>query len=338
MTSIPTINTIASLIDAHHEQREDPPRYHLGPSILGHPCRRWLWLSFRHAVQSNFSGRVLRLFRRGQIEEAQVVADLRAIGCVVDAEEGGKQYRVTFAPHLSGSMDGIIQSGVPEAPHKPHVLEIKTHNKKSFDDLLKNGVEKSKPQHWVQMQCYMLGSDIDRALYFAVCKDDDRIYTERVRLEKRTAQDLIKKGIEIIASDRLPEPVSADPTWYQCKFCDAYSFCHDTHLATEIGCTTCAHVTPADSGEWHCARFDAEIPRPFIQAGCDDHVMHPDLVPWQMQDDECELSAVYVIDGVSVRNGHGGVTSRQILEFVADDGLKVLAKKFGGIVEAVNVA
>lgn len=338
MTAIPKQNTIVRLIDEYHEQRKNSPRYHLGPSSLGHPCRRWLWLSFRWAVREEFSGRILRLFRRGQNEEETVVADLRAIGCEVDAEEDGKQYRVSFASHLSGSMDGIVRSGVPEAPGKPHVLEIKTHSKKSFDDLVKHGVEKSKPQHWAQMQVYMLGSEIDRALYVSVCKDDDRIYSERVRLEKRKAQELVKKGKDIIASDRLPEPISADPTWYQCKFCAAHSFCFDTNLTNQVNCRTCAHSTAADNNEWRCERWGSDIPREFQLAGCDDHVLHPDLVPWQMQDDDCMLSAVYMVDGVPVRNGHGGLTSRQLLDALPIDGdLKAIAGRFGGVVDRLEV-
>ena len=61
-----------------------------------------------------------------------MVADLRRIGCEVDAEENGKQHRVDFGNHLSGSMDGIIRSGLPASP-KPHILEIKTHSDKSFE-------------------------------------------------------------------------------------------------------------------------------------------------------------------------------------------------------------
>jgi hypothetical protein len=116
-------------------------------------------------------------------------------------------------------VDGVITAGVPEAPLKYHVLECKTHSKKSFDDLQKNGVEKSKPQHYIQMQLYMLGLKIDRALYYAICKDNDEIYTERVRLNKEIAQRYIDRGKRLVQSDRMPEPMSVDPSWYICKMC-----------------------------------------------------------------------------------------------------------------------
>ena len=88
---------------------------------------------------------------------------------------------------------------MPEAPEKRHVLEIKTHSKKSFDALVKDGVEKSKPQHFVQMQVYMAAFDVDRALYYAVCKDDDRIYTERIEYDPKFADGLRDKAHRIIA-------------------------------------------------------------------------------------------------------------------------------------------
>ena len=143
----------------------------------------------------------MRLFRRGHHEENWIVSDLKAIG--IDVQEidlsTGEQYRFSDG-HFSGSLDGIALSGVPEAPEKKHILEFKTHALKSFTDLQKNGVEKSKPTHYAQMQVYMLSQDIDRALYVAVCKNDDEIYTERVRLNKTIAKELNIKAQDIIAS------------------------------------------------------------------------------------------------------------------------------------------
>lgn len=204
MAQIPEpVNGIAQAIDRAYEveAQSEPLRPHLGASIIGHDCDRYIWLSFRWAFRPNFPGRVLRLFDRGQREEARVIAWLERIG-VVMRPMGSEQERVSFGWHFGGSIDGIIESGLPEAPTKPHILEIKTHNKKSFDALANHGVGKSKPMHFDQMQVYMLGTGIDRALYFAVCKDDDRIYTERVRLEPDYAQRLVDLAKSIVQADR----------------------------------------------------------------------------------------------------------------------------------------
>ncbi len=330
-------HSIQSLIDKHHESLAEPPRPHMGCSQLGQPCDRWLWLSFRWAVQPQFPGRILRLFRRGQMEEAVIVSDLRAIGLDV-RRAGGQQTRVDFGAHVSGSVDAIIESGVPEAPKKRHVAEFKTHSKKSFDDLEKNGVEKSKPEHWVQMQLYMHGTKIDRALYVAVCKDDDRIYTERVRYQKEVAEKYIERGRRIALSDRMPEPISTDPSWYQCKFCDAHEFCHETKTTKHVNCRTCAHSTAKEDSTWRCERHEADgIPVEFQRQACDSHVLHPDLVPWQRKDGLDEWTAVYVIEGRDVANGEGDAhvyTSKEILAnpkmcSLGDEYVEELRQEFG---------
>lgn len=302
---------IQDLIDKHHESLQERPRPHMGVSMLGHPCERWLWLSFRWAVVEKFNGRILRLFRRGQLEEKTIVQDLRAIGMDIQ-NTIGEQSRVNFGCHVSGSIDGIIKYGVPEAPQKPHIAEFKTHSKKSFDDLEKHGVVKSKPVHEVQMQVYMLGSDVDRALYVAVCKDDDRIYTERLRLDKQKAIKFVERGKRIALSDRMPPPLSTDPSWYECKFCAAHEFCHSTKLTKQVNCRTCAHSTAKDDSTWHCAHWDSTIPVDAQHEGCPSHVFHPDLVPWRHISGD-ENNAVFEIENQAVVNGPDGYASTELV-------------------------
>lgn len=314
MTEIPPPqDNIPDRIYGVFQANQEPPRPHLGLSQIGHPCDRWLWLSWRWAIVEKFPGRILRLFRRGQDEEARLIEDLRAAGLVVsEADEQGRQHGVRFSAHLSGSMDGIIESGVPEAPHKPHIFEAKTHSTKSFSDLCKKGVQKSKFQHFAQCQTYMHGKGIDRALYVAVNKDDDSIYVERIRYDKDVAEKLVERGHRIVASDRMPEPVSSDPSWYQCKMCPAHALCHKSALPKEVNCRTCLHATAGAEG-WHCERWGAAIPEDVQRTGCDSHAIHPDLVPWKMLDSPDGVTAAYEIDGQRVLVGEGGVSSTYVL-------------------------
>lgn len=310
--------TIAELIDKHHESQQELPRPHMGASLLGHPCDRWLWLSFRWSVVEKFPGRILRLFRRGHMEEVTLVSDLRAIG--IDIQKTGKsQSRVDFGSHVSGSVDGVAECGVPFGDGKQYVVEFKTHSKKSFDHLEDNGVEKSKPMHYAQMQVYMLGMKIDRALYVAICKDDDRIWTEQVKFNADVANLIVERGKRIALSDRMPEPLSADPSWYQCKFCPAHEFCHKTKTTKEVNCRTCAHSTATPSSQFTCARHNnSEIPLEYQRTGCEGHVLHPDLVPWQVQLGTDDMTAVYIIDGKPVANGEPNDTTFTSLEILAN--------------------
>lgn len=338
-------NSITSMIDQMQEQREQRHRYHLGASQLGHHCDRWLWLSFRWAVIEKFNGRMLRLFRRGQKEETTVVSDLRAIGMDV-RNTGTQQSRVDFGKHVSGSIDGIIEYGVPGHPNKRHVLEIKTHSKKSFDELEKQGVEKSKPMHYAQCQLYMHGTDVSRALYVAVCKDDDRIYTERIRYNKEHAETLVSRGHRITMSERIPEPCpGAAPDWYQCRFCPAHSFCHETHLTQQVNCRTCAHSTPREDATFTCERHGGHaIPNDYQHKGCECHVLHPDLVPWPMVDSDDQLIARYKIGEAVVSNGDPDATVFSSREIIAspsmcanpDEMVKIVRERFGARIDKVE--
>ena len=308
----PNRKTIEQMIDEHHEKQQGGGRMHLGCSQLGDPCDRRLWLNFRWATPERFSGRMLRLFRRGHNEEQIIINDLRAIGIHI-TDTGAAQSRVDFGKHVSGSIDGKIHYGVPEAPRKQHIAEFKTHSLKSFTELEKKGVKESKPQHYDQMQCYMLGTKIDRALYVAVCKDNDKLHIERVKLDKAHAEKLIKKGHRITMAERMPEPISADPSWYQCKFCPSSEFCHQSKLTTEVNCRTCAHSTPKEDSTFFCERWQDTIPKTTQKTGCRSHVIHPDMVPWKMLDSDYEWSATYSILGKSVVNGEDGLASSEII-------------------------
>jgi hypothetical protein len=300
MTAI--ADPIVEAIDTYHASQQDLPRQYLGASVIGHECDRWLWLSFRWAVVQRFEGRIKRLFRRGQHEETWVVADLRAADYTV-SECLQHQKHHTLAPHIGCTPDGVIV-GLAEAHKKRHSLEIKTHSAKSFASVQKDGVEKSQPKHYAQMQMEMLAQETDRALYVAICKDNDEIYTERVKLDKMQAENILERGKRIVFSERMPEPLSADPSWYQCKFCQGHDLCHVSKLTREVNCRTCAHSTATQAGTWTCARFECEIPTENQRDGCDCHVLHPDLVPWQLDmDSSTETDAVWIIEGKPVRNG-----------------------------------
>jgi CRISPR/Cas system-associated exonuclease Cas4 (RecB family) len=330
-------NTITALIDAAHEAKrashKECFRPHMGASTLGEKCERKLWLSFRWAVREKFDGRILRVFRRGHREEETVVEDLRAIGMKVRAT-GADQTRVEFGSHVSGSIDGIITAGVPEAPKAAHVLEIKTHSKKSWEDVEKQGVEKSQPKHFTQMQIYMRGTGVDRALYVAICKDDDRIYTERVRYDREHAERAIERGQRIALADEMPPPISTDPTWYECKWCSAHDLCHGSRVVREVNCRTCAHSTATEESTWTCARHGENVmPTDWMREAHDCHALHFDLVPWLMAYMDNSGAPVFIIDGAEVVNGPGGFSSSEIVanpQACVDPTIVQLRRKFGG--------
>jgi hypothetical protein len=283
MAAIPeTGNTTAAAVLGQIERTQDSGhRPHLGASLIGHGCERHLWLTFRWALAQRFEGRLLRLFRIGQRAELRFVEELRAAGIEVhDVDSLGRQWRVSSEAcghHFGGSMDGAAR-GLPEAPKAWHVTEFKTHNEKSFKDLLAKGVRAAKPQHWAQMQVYMGLTGMDRALYYAENKNDAALYTERVHLDKAAFEQLEQRALRVINAPEPPARIGG-ADWYECKWCHHHALCHG-NAAPEANCRTCAHSTPVTTGNarWVCERHGADIGEATQRSGCADHRVIPILL------------------------------------------------------------
>jgi hypothetical protein len=253
----PIHTTVAMIYRAYESDADDGHRPHLGASLIGHACERYLWLTFRWAGPKKHSGRMLRLFKAGQDFEPRIVAELRRIGVEVhETAPDGKQWRVSaVGGHFGGSMDGAAR-GFPEAPKSWAVVEFKTHNAKSFA-ALKDGVQKSKPQHWAQMQTYMGMTGMARAMYIAENKDTSELYAEWVHFDEVEFAKIMARAERVITAAEPPLRCSNDPSWYVCKMCDFHPLCHGEE-APDVNCRTCAHSTPVvdgEDGKWNCREF-----------------------------------------------------------------------------------
>lgn len=263
---------IARRIDAFYEGQQDKTRFHMGASGLGEECDRKMWLGFRWVMRENFPGRVLRLFERGQNEEAQIVKWLRGIGVSMHSTEEDQVF-IDLGCHVGGSIDGIGNYEGQE-----FIVEMKTHSKKSFEDLKKKGVKASKYMHYVQMQTYMHGTGTGLALYFSVCKDNDEIYTEWVEFDPECAEKYIERGQRIATQDELPPPISDDPTWWKCRFCNFHGFCHGDDIVEKKSCRTCAHASSLEDGTWYCEKHHGDIQEKFQLEGCKQFELHDHLI------------------------------------------------------------
>ena len=295
------------------ESKPDEHRAHLGASLIGHPCERRLWFTFRWTGKEKFDGRMLRLFSTGQREEPRVVEELRGIGCEVHADDGQAQFRVSACDgHFGGSMDGAVL-GLPEAPATWHVLEVKTHSAKSFKDLSTKGVQASKPMHYAQMQTYMHLGELERALYYAVNKDTDETYLERVAYDKAFAEQLVAKAQRIISAEAPPQRLSNDPAWFDCKFCPFHEHCHWTRFP-ESNCRTCVHSTPTANAQWECASKKRTLTLAQQRQGCEEHLFIPPMLDRIGEPiDGTDKSVTYKLaDGRTLTNGQGGQSSHQL--------------------------
>lgn len=296
MVEIPESNFLVAvaLMERDQATQEDHRRPHLGASEVGDECLRKIWYSFRWVSKGERDARSLRILRRGKAEEQQMLHDLRDLGYQVAA---GEEHRVTWANgHFGGTPDGLIR-GIPAAPETWHVLELKTSNDSNWKKLAKAGVEQAQPTHYVQMQVYMLGTGLDRALYLSVNKNDDTIYEERVPLNRVAAQRFVDRGIRAIKRETLPERISEDPDWYQCRMCRHHDACFEPQFPDRT-CRTCLHVTPeADLSEqeagWWCSKHNKHLTLDEQRAGCGHHRYLPELLHWMKQLDATEADVLY---------------------------------------------
>lgn len=263
------------------ESMTDGFRDHLGASLIGSRCSRYLWYIFRWAFKEDFSGRILRLFDRGHREEDRFIRYLEGIGCKVYSHDTSKprkengeypQFRISAVNgHFGGSMDGMIE--FPERYGIPGrlLVEYKTNGTGSaFTKLSTAGMQIAKPLHFAQMATY--GSDpeynLDFGLYLNTNKNDDSIYVEVVKIDRELGERMVAKAARIITAEEPPARISNKETYYECAYCPANKICHKGAVP-ERNCRSCENAVPVEDAKWSCRKFDLIIPSEHIRSGCD---------------------------------------------------------------------
>ena len=243
----------------------------LGASSIGNECIRSIWLDWRGYARKSFAGRMLRLFATGHSQEDRVVADLKAAGLqVFEKDAEGKQFEfLDPTGHLICKVDGVVK-GVPESSEKPHNLEIKTHNQTSFNAVVKHGVEKHKPLHYIQMQTGMWLGGFTRSLYVSLCKNDEAYDVQRVAADRKTQKAVEQKVIKLVEARMRPAGISDDKTSFTCKFCDMVEVCYGDAEPLKH-CRTCQHCEPSVAGTWLCTNHKKVLSTNEQRAGCADY-------------------------------------------------------------------
>lgn len=257
---------------------DDGPRNHLGASLIGHKCNRYLWFVFRWVKHTVHTGRMYRLFNRGHKEEDRFVEWLRVAGFEVWTHDESKprkpdgtfpQFRISGCKgHFGGSLDGVVKFPPRYDIPEPHLLEFKTNaTGKGFTDLITSGVELAKPQHFDQQSVYGAKYGFANALYMNVCKNDDNIHVQVVKLDLERGKYLEKKAEGIIEAQEAPERISEHASFFECKYCDFSEVCH--HGAKlDRNCRSCRFAKPDNDARWYCDSHKGQIPEDFIKTGC----------------------------------------------------------------------
>lgn len=275
-----------------------PFRHHLGASVLGAGCDRYLWYSFRWAKMPSHSARIKRLFRRGHREEARIIEMLRSTGLVIsttipelcrnlnlpvelnsidiissyglsiykpDEIKEDAQLKANFPPHLGGSMDGILH--VPSnfvgmfGYFMP--IEVKTHNQRSFSGVKRNGesMRWNMPQHFVQGNTYAIQTGCTHFLYVAENKNDDELYLKQEEAISSVTTLNVARAEQIIYREHESASPKTTEKW-RCKMCDFNNICNrkkNDVLDVAVNCRTCVNAQAMPDGAWICTVQQSHI-------------------------------------------------------------------------------
>lgn len=261
------IDNAAIAIDA-----EDGRRTHLGASAIGDSCFRKLWFGFRWAYSVKVDGRQTRLFMRGHLEESRFTTFLTRAGHkVLNLDPAtGEQWRVNgIGGHFGGSQDGEIILAAKYNYSKPMLLEYKTNGTgAAFQKLLDSGVAIGKPVHTDQMDVYGYYKNYDYAVYLNVCKNDDNIHSEIVKLDRARGAKLEEKAKVIILSQVAPPRIAENPLAKVCEYCEFKEVCYGRQ-PLEKNCRSCKNASPNANKTWVCSLYNSTIPSDFVAVGCD---------------------------------------------------------------------
>lgn len=255
--------------DAYKGQ-ESSHRGHMGCSLLGEPCDRKLYYSFRFVKTAKFNGSALRIFNLGHISELFMIAMLQSIGCqVTQIDENGKQMRVSHGLFIGGSSDGTA-IGIPDLPDERLLLEFKTSNDKSFTKLQVKGVKAEKHQHFVQQQLYMHKMGLKHSLYMVYNKNNSQLHAEIIEYDESVANHYFERADGIVNSKFPPKRISNNPDVFACKFCDFREICFFNEQP-EVTCRSCKYANPNKSHGWVCELHHAKLTNERQLTACDKH-------------------------------------------------------------------
>ena len=253
-------------------------RSHLGASLIGRECKRYLWYVFRWCLHEKTTGRQQRLFNRGHREEARFIEWLEGIGFKVWFEnrdeapnEKGEypQYRISdVMGHFGGSLDGIAVLPERYGIAEPVLLEFKTNGTGAgFNKLADDGMPIAKPEHFAQTSTYGKKYNFRYCVYLNINKNDDSLHIEVVKLNHNLGEQMIMKAEQIIMSQTAPARLSDNPTFHKCGYCHMKDVCHKGAVV-EVNCRSCAFARPVENAEWFCEVHNGNIPKDFIPKAC----------------------------------------------------------------------
>ncbi|MGE0108172.1 MAG: hypothetical protein AB7S81_00170 [Bdellovibrionales bacterium] len=215
------------------EHLSKPKRQYLGASRIGEPCLRRLTYEATHTPEDpdkEITGKTLRIFEAGHVFEDLSIRWMRAAGFDLRTHKrSGEQYGFETAQgRVRGHIDGVIVEGPNIGLSWPALWEHKALGNKGWTDLVKKGLQVSKPIYWAQVHLYMAYMELNQCLFTALNKDTEELWHEAVVFDPAEAQRQSDKAVDVLRSidaDELPPRFAVHADFYLCRFCPYHDRC-----------------------------------------------------------------------------------------------------------------
>jgi len=221
------------------KQAATTQRDYLGGSYIGNDCERSIQYQYVMAEKDEgrgFAPNVLRIFERGHNMEEMAANWLREAGFELKTENAnGYQFGfVSAGGRFKGHADGVIvgwQAGKGPAPCTfPALWENKALNAKNFAAVVRNGIKKTKPVYYAQVQLYMHYLDLTEhpCVFTVINADTMELHVELIHFDPEECQRMIDRAVRIIENTdhgtQMPRAFN-DPDGFGCRFCDYKNKC-----------------------------------------------------------------------------------------------------------------
>lgn len=256
------------------DNAEDGYRSHLGWSVIGHPCLRYIYYHWNWMQREEHEGRMEAIFIEGHKIETEIRKILKSRGAIFldTVDEDGNQLKVSdLGNHFGGSCDGVFtwpSIGLTE----PTLLECKSIKSQGFKPLVTKGVQAEKPQHYVQQSGYGRKLGIKFAAYVTRNKNDSTVFVEIVDLDWTLADEMARKAEFVILTQDVPNRISEKRSYFVCNMCPYQRLCHDRDIKPTPNCRNCTNCVPVAEGKFHCNHWSTIIPtKEALIKGCNEH-------------------------------------------------------------------
>lgn len=232
------VEAVLAAIDDGLRARPPSGRKYLGASAIGVECDRRVQLDYIRANdlpgapqnESKIEPKTQRVFDMGHVFEELAVKWLREAGFTLKTHSasGGQIGFSVAGGRFGGHCDGVFLAG-PDCIAYPALFEHKALNGKSWREIAKHGLKKSRPVYFVQIMLYQAYLDLTNpAVFMALNKETAEIYCELVAFDPAEAQRASDRAVRIIqstdAGELLPK-AAAEADNFICKFCPWHSYC-----------------------------------------------------------------------------------------------------------------